>query len=193
VLDFGCGSGLFTRCLGDLLSEDQVVGSDFHQDAPAELKDRPYLANGELSNQPANFDLILAMHVIEHDDNPALILKELKSLGADDCTFVFDVPNVECVWGPVFGQAWDAWYLPFHRYHFSRKSLRGILEENGFVVVRQIDVTIPSMGRSIANLLGRRNTLPLLLLGALIHPVQWIAEKASRRPSALRVIAKART
>ena len=191
ILDFGCGSGLFTRCLGDLLPKGRVVGSDFHRDAPAELIDRPYVANDQLSNEPATFDLIMAMHVIEHDDNPARLLEKLKSLGTADCTFVFEVPNVDCVWAPIFGQAWDAWYLPFHRTHFSRSSLRGTLEENGFVVVRQIDVSIPSMGRSIANLLGSRNTLALLLLGVILHPIQWIAERASRRPSALRVIATA--
>jgi hypothetical protein len=46
------------------------------------------------------------------------------------------------------------------------------------------------MGRSIANVLGTRNTLPLLLLGAILHPLQWIAELISHRPSALRVIAR---
>ena len=191
VLDFGCGSGLFTRCLGDLLGQGQVVGSDFHLDPPNELKDRAYIPNDKLASEQAGFDLILAMHVLEHDDDPAKLLQRLKDLGAGGGNFVFEVPNIDCVWAPIFGQAWDAWYLPFHRIHFSRTSLRGTLERNGFVVVQQIDVTIPSMGRSIANLLGLRNTLPLLLLGAILHPIQWIAESLSGRPSALRVIARA--
>src|SRR4029079_756406 len=42
VLDFGCGSGLFTRCLGDVLPGSKVVGSDFHDDPPGELKGRAY-------------------------------------------------------------------------------------------------------------------------------------------------------
>jgi SAM-dependent methyltransferase len=191
VLDFGCGSGLFTRCLGDQLTEQAVVGSDFHLDPPAELADRPYLSNEQLSRDPGGFDLIMAMHVIEHDDDPTKLLRRLKSLGSDDCIFVFEVPNIDCVWAPIFGRAWDAWYVPFHRIHFSRASLKGILNRAGFEVVQEIDVCIPSMGRSIANLFGKRNTLPLLLLGAALHPIQWSAEMLSRRPSALRVIARA--
>jgi len=191
ILDFGCGSGLFTRCLGDLLPEAVVVGSDFHPEPSEALKDRVYVPNDRLTSQQAKFDLILAMHVLEHDDNPALVLQRLKSFATEDCTFVFEVPNIDCVWAPFFGQAWDAWYLPFHRVHFSRTSLRATLERSGFAIVRQIDATIPSMGRSIANVLGTRNTLPLLLLGAILHPLQWIAELLSRRPSALRVIAQA--
>ena len=189
ALDFGCGSGLFTRCLGDLLPDAEVVGSDFHPVPPDELKDRAYIPNDGLSNEGEKFDLILAMHVLEHDDQPARVLERLKALGTEDCTFVFEVPNVDCIWAPFFGRAWDNWYLPFHRVHFSWTSLRGTVEKSGFVVVRQIDTTIPSMGRSIANVLGARNTLPLLLLGAVLHPVQWIAELVTRRPSALRLIA----
>jgi len=192
VLDFGCGSGLFTRCLGDLLPERSVVGSDFHPDAPAELRDRPYLPIDRLSDDPGGFDLIMAMHVIEHDDDPAGLLGRLKSLGGADCMFVFEVPNVDCAWAPIFRQSWDAWYLPFHRLHFSRASLAGILDRAGFDVVREIDVSIPSIGRSIANVLGKRNTLPFLLAGAALHPLQWGLERITRRPSALRVIARAR-
>lgn len=191
VLDFGCGSGLFTRCLGDLLPEGAVVGSDFHSEPPGELEGRPYIPNDELSTDRGSFDLIMAMHVIEHDDDPIRVLRRLKSLGTDDCTFVFEVPNVDCVWAPVFGHSWDAWYTPFHRIHFSRRSLTGILDRAGFEVVREIDVSIPSMGRSIANVLGTRNTLALLLAGAVLHPVQWGVERACSSPSALRVIARA--
>lgn len=191
VLDFGCGSGLFTRCLGDLLPESEVVGSDFHPEPPAELAGRPYLSNEALSKDPGGFDLIMAMHVIEHDDDPIRILRRLRSLGAKDCVFVFEVPNVDCVWGPVFGHSWDAWYTPFHRIHFSKASLRGILNRAGFDILRQIDVSIPSMGRSIANALGARNTLPMLLAGAALQPVQWGVERLSGRPSALRIIARA--
>ncbi len=190
VLDFGCGSGLFTRCLGDVLPNSSVVGTDFHPDPPAELEGRPYVSNEQLASDAGGFDLIMAMHVIEHDDDPIKLLRRLKSLGTDDCTFVFEVPNVDCVWAPVFGHSWDAWYTPFHRIHFSRASLAGILNRAGFEVVREVDVSIPSMGRSIANVLGARNTLPLLLAGAALHPVQWGVERICRSPSALRVIAR---
>jgi SAM-dependent methyltransferase len=192
VLDFGCGSGLFTRCLGDLLGPGSVVGSDFHSDPPGELSDRPYVSNAELSKDCEGFDLILAMHVLEHDDDPIAVLQRLKALGRTDCTFVFEVPNIDCAWAGVFGRAWDAWYLPFHRTHFSRGSLRGLIERSGFEVLSIVDATIPSMGRSLANAAGKQNTIGFLLAGAALHPIQWIVERISGRPSALRVIARAR-
>jgi SAM-dependent methyltransferase len=190
VLDFGCGSGLFTRCLGDVLPHSQVVGSDFHEDAPAELEDGSYLPNSRLDGDASRYDLIMAMHVLEHDDDPVSLLRRLRSLGTADCIFVFEVPNVDCIWAGIFGHAWDAWYLPFHRLHFSRASLKSIIERSGLVVEKERDATIPSMGRSIANVLGRRNTLPFLLLGAMLNPVQWLLERISGKPSALRIIAR---
>jgi SAM-dependent methyltransferase len=190
VLDFGCGSGLFTRCLGDVLANSEVVGSDFHEDAPADLDGRRYLPNSGLEDDGLRYDLIMAMHVIEHDDDPIGLLRRLGALGAPGCTYVFEVPNVDCIWARIFGHAWDAWYLPFHRLHFSRASLRSIVERSGFIVEKEVDATIPSMGRSLANLFGWRNTLPFLLLGAMLNPVQWLLERISRKPSALRVIAR---
>jgi len=46
------------------------------------------------------------------------------------------------------------------------------------------------MGRTAANLLGRHNSATFLLLGILLHPLQWAGERLSRRPSALRIIAR---
>lgn len=190
VLDFGCGSGLFTRCLGDILPNSKVVGSDFHEEPPVELADRLYLANAALNANGSRYDLIQAMHVIEHDDDPIGLLRRLRDLGASDCTYVFEVPNVDCIWARIFGNAWDAWYLPFHRLHFSRASFRSIIQRSGFVVEKEVDSTIPSMGRSLANVFGQRNTLPFLLLGAVLNPVQWLLERISGKPSGLRVIAR---
>lgn len=193
ALDFGCGSGLFTRCLGDVSPGSTVVGSDFDANPPGELSDRPYLSSEELSATSHQFDLITAMHVIEHDDDPSRLLQRLKSLGTNDCTFVFEVPNVACAWAKVFGRSWDAWYLPFHRVHFTRSSLKGLLERNGFEVLQEIDATIPSLGRSIANAMGQRNTLPFLLVGAALHPLQWGLERLCNSPTALRAVARCRS
>lgn len=190
LLDFGCGSGLFTRCLGDALPGSRVVGSDFHHEPPSELSDRPYISNADLDKQSAGFHVIIAMHVIEHDDDPIGLIRRIADLGTPDGKLVFEVPNVDCVWAGIFGKAWDAWYLPFHRVHYSRASLRTIVERSGLKVEREIDACVPSMGRTLANLLGTDNNLALLAAGIALHPLQWIVERVTGRPSALRIIAR---
>lgn len=188
TLDFGCGSGLFTRCLGDVLGDGSVTGSDFDSTAPADLAGRSYLVAADLDAHKDSFDLVLAMHVLEHDDDAGALLDRIASMAKPGGTIVIEVPNVECAWVSVFGKAWDAWYLPFHRSHFSRRALRALAEERGYTVMAEVDVCVPTIGRSLSNVVGGNKGLAWLLAGIAAHPVQWAGEKITGRPSALRII-----
>jgi len=190
VLDFGCGSGLFTRCLGDVLGKASVTGSDFHDDPPADLRDRHYVPMNDLAKLEGTFDLVLAMHVLEHDDDAAGLLGRIARMARPGGYIALEVPNIDCVWTALLGQAWDAWYVPFHRTHFSKPSLAGLVRGGGLEIVRTVDICVPTMGRTLANAVGASNSLPFLLAGIGLHPVQWAGEKLSGRPSALRIIAR---
>ena len=117
-------------------------------------------------------------------------MRRIAGLTRSGGTIVLEVPNVECVWAPLFRQAWDNWYVPYHRVHFRRTSLRAVVERAGLTVEREIGACIPSMGRTLANMIGSDNSLPLLLAGMALHPLQWTGERMSGRPSALRLIAR---
>jgi len=190
VLDFGCGSGLFTRCLGDVLEGGSVTGSDFHPVPPADLADRSYVPMSRLQEVEGSFDLVLAMHVLEHDDDVPGLLHKIARMARPGGTVVIEVPNIDCFWTKLLGKAWDAWYLPFHRTHFSRASLEAAITRSGLQLVRTIDACVPTMGRSLSNAFGASNGLPFLLAGIALHPVQWVGEKLSKRPSAIRIIAR---
>jgi SAM-dependent methyltransferase len=191
VIDYGCGSGLFTRCLKEALGpEARVTGVDFHPEPPADLGEVPYRAFSQTADLRGTADLLLLMHVLEHDDDPHALLAGVLPLLAPGGHVLIEVPNIDCVWARVFGRFWDAWYLPYHRVHFSRRSLRAVVEASGLVVVRAADAAVPVTGRTLANLAGRSNSLVFILLGAALHPIQWGVERALRRPSALRLVAR---
>lgn len=190
VLDFGCGSGLFTRSLGDVLGPDAVTGSDFHDEPPPDLRDRAYVPMNGLNKLEGTFDLVLAMHVLEHDDDAAGLLDRIVRMARPGGTVILEVPNIDCFWTRLLGQAWDAWYVPFHRTHFSKPSLTGLVRRGGLEILRTVDVCLPTMGRTLANAIGASNSLPFLLAGIVLHPVQWLGEKLSRRPSAIRIMAR---
>ncbi len=190
IIDFGCGSGLFTRCLGDELHDGEVIGMDFHAEAPSDLADRPYRSIAAAAQLTRTADLVLAMHVLEHDDDATGLLKRIMAFAKPEGRIVIEVPNIDCIWTAVFGIYWDAWYLPFHRSHFNRASLRALLTANGLVIEHEIDVCVPTMGRTVANYFGRGNSPRFLFLGIILHPIQWLAERLSKRPSALRIIAR---
>lgn len=189
ILDFGCGSGQFTRLLGEVASGSEVVGGDMHRNCPPELASRPYLGPSELLEHKGSFDVVLAMHVLEHDDDAAGLLGTIAAYARAGGKVVIEVPNVDCVWARFFGRYWDAWYLPYHRQHFTRRSLTALMHRSGLEINRLYSVTVPTMGRTFANMSGRPNGLPWLLLGIAAHPVQWIGELATGRSTAIRVIA----
>lgn len=190
VLDFGCGSGQFTRVLAEMLPGAHVVASDFHDTAPEGLGTCAYKPMSSLTADGDGFDLVMAMHVLEHDDDPDALLSRISALARPGGTVVIEVPHVDCIWNRVFGKKWDAWYVPFHRTHFTRASLRRRLEANGLQLLAMHDVTVPTMGRTAANFFGKKNNLFWLLIGIALHPVQWVGEKISGQPTAIRVIAR---
>jgi SAM-dependent methyltransferase len=191
AVDFACGSGLFTRRLGDALgAQARMIGCDFHDTGPAELKDREYRPISRLDDLAGAADLVTAMHVIEHDDDPKTLLHRIASLARPGGTIVIEVPNVDCIWAEVFGRRWDAWYLPYHRTHFSRASLQALVESEGLTIVCRSNISLPTFGRSLAKLFRRKNGLFFVLLGAALHPLQWLGEQLFARPAALRIVAR---
>lgn len=189
IVDFACGSGLFTQCLAEQAAPARVVGADFHDVAPQELRAAEYLPIDQLPALAGQADLVLAMHVLEHDDDPRTLLARIVQLVRPGGWLIVETPNVDCVWISVFGKGWDAWYLPYHRRHFNRRNLCALVEAVGLSVVAEEDVSVPTMGRTLANLLGLRNGAIFILVGAALHPLQWALERLTRRPVAIRLIA----
>jgi SAM-dependent methyltransferase len=190
VIDFACGSGLFTSCLAAVLPRTaRVIGSDLHTQAPADLENVEYRNLDYVDDLAGTADLVLAMHVVEHDDDPNTLLRRIARLAKPGGRIVIEVPNIDCIWVAVFGKWWDAWYLPYHRTHFSKRSLHALVDSAGLSVLKEVDISLPTMGRSLANLTNRRNNLMFILVGAALQPLQWLGEKLSRRPSALRIVA----
>lgn len=190
VLDFGCGSGQFTRILSELLTGVPVMGTDFHDAPPAGLGAVPYKSMDELRGDQSTYDLVIAMHVLEHDDDPDGLLSRMMEFMRPGGTIVIEVPHVDCIWNRLLGKRWDAWYVPYHRTHFTRASLRHRLASKGLKILAMRNITVPTMGRTAANFFGRKNNLFWLLVGIALHPVQWLGEKLSGEPTAIRVIAR---
>ena len=60
----------------------------------------------------------------------------------------------------------------------------------GLEILNTYQITAPTMGRTFANIFGKKNNLFWLGLGIVLHPVQWLGEKVGGRATAIRVIAR---
>ena len=53
------------------------------------------------------------------------------------------------------------------------QDLNALIETGGWRVEREVGAVVPTMGRTIANILGRPNGLFFILPGAALHPPAW--------------------
>lgn len=88
----------------------------------------------EVCFAPKTFDVVTLWHVFEHIRSPGKVLSILNTWLKDDGLVVIAVPNIESLQAK-FGKAlWFNLDPPRHLYHFSPKTLKLILEKNGFDV-----------------------------------------------------------
>ena len=140
LLDVGCGSGTFLRQAGQL--GWRCWGIDFNADivekARANAPDAT-LSVGTLDDvapTPA-FDLINMTHVLEHLAQPRDALRQCRERLAPGGTLRLGVPNIGSLEAKIFGRYWIGLDVPRHVVHFRPSVLVRLLEEAGFVDVRQ--------------------------------------------------------
>lgn len=190
LIDFGCGSGQFTDELAKLLAPGQTAGADFFAEPPQPGLNFDYLPFATLAARQGSFDTVIAMHVLEHAEEPDLLLEQMVALVRPGGSLVVEVPNVNCVWARIFSRKWDAWYIPFHRQHFSQQSIEALFERTGLRILSRHGVRVPTMGRTLRNLAGARGELLWLFIGIVMHPIQVVGEWLTGQPSAIRIVAQ---
>jgi ubiquinone/menaquinone biosynthesis C-methylase UbiE len=143
ILDVGCGNG---RSLLDFKERGwKVYGVDISETAYklarevlgqnafcSELKDYHF--------PDGYFDAVTLNHVFEHLFNPNEELKEIHRILNNEGIVFIAVPDIDCM---QFKLCLDSWFhldLPRHLFHYSSKTVKDILEKNGF---RVISITHP--------------------------------------------------
>jgi SAM-dependent methyltransferase len=138
LLDVGCAYGFFldeARKLGM-----RVHGLDISEDAIKWIKNNLGIEgtaglSGDAPEGP--FDIITAMEVIEHVDDPGSFIADLHKRIKDKGLLVIHTGAADSPASRLLGRWW--WYLnpPDHCTIFSRKALRQLVSEGGFDVLYQ--------------------------------------------------------
>ena len=100
VLDVGCGTGAVLEQMA--AKHFTVSGVDINDTALAYCRDKGFqVERGSADKMPyasASFDIVFALDVLEHLENPELALQEVKRVLKKDGLFIVTVPAHQWLW-----------------------------------------------------------------------------------------------
>jgi SAM-dependent methyltransferase len=184
VLDIGCGSGEYMlqmrrkgwRVFGVELSRAAAITG---------RKEGLEIFHGTLAEAAFPdrfFDYVRANHSFEHMPNPHEVLAEISRILKPSGKLFVGVPNSTSVEFRIFKQYW--WHLcaPVHVYGYSLRTLRSILIQHGFRVMKtHFNSNYVSILGSLQIFANRNNGLPadqgLLVRNPLLIPPCHLAAR----------------
>jgi len=138
LLDFGCGRGHFlTLAKSEGYDAYGVEINPLH--AEYARKSGAWILNKTLkeANFPAGyFNIITALHVLEHLENPFAEVLEMIRVLHKGGVLVVGVPNVDGLWHKVYGQNWIWVNAKEHIHQFPRRTLTFMMHKLGLEIIR---------------------------------------------------------
>jgi len=166
VLDIGCATGALLHRLKQ--RGWQVCGVEISPSAEYARNARSLDVRSlplEQNNFPSgSFDVVLASHLIEHLNDPALFVHETFRILKPSGHLYITTPNIAGFQARVFGSAWRSAIFD-HLYLFSVKTLKALLSRAGFRIER-----VRTWGGLAAG------TAPRLLKKCADAAVKWLGQ-----------------
>lgn len=162
LLDIGCATGEFLNTMKTrgwkvtgIEPDDQVrntalenYGLDVYEETALNLL-------------PANsFDIITMWHVLEHVPNLNERIEQCKNLLKPDGYLFIAVPNSESYDSELYKEFWAAYDVPRHLYHFSKETMKRLLENHEMKIREILPMKFDSFYVSILSEKSKENKLP---------------------------------
>ena len=137
LLDIGCneGRGLTIYQKHGFAAE----GLEFNEQAAAEAKSRGlsvYTEPLEVFHPQEPYDVVVLANVLEHSLDPENMLSRAHRILKPGGQLWISCPNSQSWLRGVFGKYWINWHVPFHITFFSATTLKLLLNDTGFVVLK---------------------------------------------------------
>lgn len=151
ILDLGCSSGLLAERLQEM--GHHVHGVDMYEFPEAADRMSAFtqadLTQGIPAEVGSGYDLILMADVLEHLGKPGRLLEQCRDLLSDEGSIMLCVPNIGH-WYPraratlgLFDYDQRGILDATHLRFFTRRSIRKLVERNGYTVRRTEPVGLP--------------------------------------------------
>lgn len=159
LIDVGSGTGDFLKYLKEKKAyEGDLYGTDIIDiKLPYDIR---YIKGDFISlKMHKKYDNIVSLAVIEHIKEPQLFIKKISEISNNKAkviimTFnsdglIYRLANVLKKFG--FRTAFDRLYSPHHVNHFNNKSLKKLLQDNDFKVVKHLTTNYPMKSVDVPN------------------------------------------
>lgn len=144
-LDVGCFEGKLLDAIGQL-TDWKTCGIEANLNAVEVARSKGHsvwhgFAEDAYATIPAGrqFDVIFMGQVIEHLDDPLLVVRRLSLLLKPGGLLVMSTPNLRSKQIEIFGPTWGHWHVPYHRAIHSRRSLKLMATLSGMRLIRVRD------------------------------------------------------
>lgn len=131
ILEIGCGEGLL---LNELFKAGyNVTGIEPSTTASERARKKGLnVITGEFpnTNLDKKYDVIILSHVLEHLQDPGLIIQEIKKVGAGGMLFLVQA-NYKGIIPTIEKDRWYAWMPNQHFWHFTPTGLRNFVKFYG--------------------------------------------------------------
>jgi 2-polyprenyl-3-methyl-5-hydroxy-6-metoxy-1,4-benzoquinol methylase len=133
ILDIGCGTGEFLHSFEK--AKWKKVGIEPSEKARKKVSKEIalYESISEFNDQ---VEVITLWHVLEHVHDPNETLTQIKKRLKKNGTLFIAVPNLESYDATHYKNYWAAYDVPRHLSHFSKQTMKFLLEKNGFKLER---------------------------------------------------------
>ncbi len=140
LLDVACGNGLFLRHAEKIW---QCQGVDSSKEALKIAKEnvkKSTLSLGEAEKVDklgkAKFDIVTCFDLLEHVDNPAIVIEKIRTVMKDDGLCAFSMPNGDSIGKNRKQKNWYAFADTTHKWFLSREHWEQIFSYSGLVVMK---------------------------------------------------------
>lgn len=143
ILDIGAGTGDFL--FAAKTDGWETVGVEPSEKAKNIAKNKGVSFVEETTDIENNFfDVITMWHVLEHVPNLDSQIKELKRLLKPEGTLIIAVPNFKSFDAKYYGAFWAAYDVPIHFWHFSKKAIKVLFENERMLLKKTLPMKFDS-------------------------------------------------
>lgn len=174
LLDIGSGTGYFLNTMKN--KNWEVQGLEPSQDAIISTQ-KKFNINAKhpdelFSIKEASFNCITMWHVLEHVHKLHDYAEQIKKILKPNGSWIIAVPNHSSFDAQFYKEAWAAYDLPIHLWHFTPNTMKNYAKQHGFEIVAYYRMPFDAFYIALLSEKYRENPFGFVR-GFLIGTISW--------------------